>query len=49
MWVVPWIKKLDIAQEAFKRFESYLNLLMKVSDYVRRQLKFTPFPLGSVG
>jgi len=49
MWVVPWLKKLDIAQEAFKRFESYLNLPMKASDYVRRQLKFTPFPPEPVG
>jgi predicted TIM-barrel fold metal-dependent hydrolase len=49
MWVVPWLKKLDIAQEAFKRFEPYLNLPMKASDYVRRQLKFTPFPPEPVG
>jgi predicted TIM-barrel fold metal-dependent hydrolase len=49
MWVVPWLKKLDIAQEAFKRFESYLNLPMKASDYVRRQLKFTPFPPEPAG
>jgi hypothetical protein len=49
MWVVPWLKKLDIAQEAFKRFEPYLNLPLKASDYVRRQLKFTPFPPEPVG
>jgi hypothetical protein len=29
-WVVPWLKKLDIAQEAFRRFESYLNLPMEL-------------------
>jgi uncharacterized protein len=49
MWVVPWLRKLDIAQEAFKRFESYLDLPMRASDYVRRQLRFTPFPPEPVG
>ena len=49
MWVVPWLSKLDIAQDAFMRFEPYLNLPMKASDYVRRQLKFTPFPPEPVG
>jgi len=49
MWVVPWLKKLDIAQAAFVRFESYLDLPLKPSEYVRRQLKFTPFPPEPVG
>lgn len=49
MWVVPWLKKLDIAQAAFVRFESYLNLPLKPSEYVRRQLKFTPFPPEPIG
>ncbi len=49
MWVVPWLKKLDIAQAAFLRFESYLNLPLKPSEYVHRQLKFTPFPPEPVG
>ncbi len=49
LWVVPWIKKLDIAQDAFKRFESYLNLPMRPSAYVHRQLKFTAFPPEPVG
>jgi uncharacterized protein len=49
MWVVPWLKKLDIAQAAFVRFESYLDLPLKPSEYVRRQLKFTPFPPEPIG
>jgi predicted TIM-barrel fold metal-dependent hydrolase len=49
MWVVPWIKKLDIAQAAFVRFEPYLNLPMKPSEYVHRQLKFAPLPPEPVG
>jgi predicted TIM-barrel fold metal-dependent hydrolase len=49
MWVVPWLRKLDIAQDAFRRFESYLNLPLRASDYVRRQIKVTPFPPEPVG
>jgi uncharacterized protein len=49
MWVVPWLRKLDIAQDAFERFEPYLNLSMKASDYVRRQIRVTPFPPEPVG
>ncbi|HVA69303.1 MAG TPA: amidohydrolase family protein [Candidatus Binataceae bacterium] len=50
MWVVPWIKRLDIAQEAFARTEPALGALkMLASDYVRRQLRFTPFAHEPVG
>lgn len=42
-------QKLDIAQDAFKRFEPYLNLPMRPSEYVHRQLKFTIFPPEPVG
>jgi len=49
MWVVPWLRKLDIAQDAFKRFEPYLNLPLRASDYVRRQIRVTPFPPEPVG
>jgi hypothetical protein len=31
------------------RFEPYLNLPLKPSEYARRQLKFTPFPPEPVG
>jgi uncharacterized protein len=49
IWVVPWLRKLDIAQAAFVRFEQYLNLPLKPSEYARRQLKFTPFPPEPIG
>jgi predicted TIM-barrel fold metal-dependent hydrolase len=49
MWVVPWLRKLDIAQDAFRRFEAYLNLPLRASDYARRQIKATPFPPEPVG
>jgi predicted TIM-barrel fold metal-dependent hydrolase len=49
MWVVPWLKRLDIAQATFQKTETSLRLPHKASDYVRRQLKFTPFPTEPVG
>lgn len=49
MWVVPWLKRLDITQGVFSRHEPALALPLKASDYVRRQLKFTPLPTEPVG
>src|ERR1700674_5226765 len=49
MWVVPWLKRLDIAQDVFSRHEPQLALPLKASDYVRRQLKFTPFQVEPAG
>jgi uncharacterized protein len=50
MWVVPWLRRLDIAQDTFKKTEPALaSLPMKASDYVHRQLRFTPFPTEPVG
>jgi predicted TIM-barrel fold metal-dependent hydrolase len=49
LWVVPWLKRLDVAQSAFARTEPGLALPMKASDYVRRQLKFTPHPTEPTG
>ncbi|HZP46487.1 MAG TPA: amidohydrolase family protein [Candidatus Binataceae bacterium] len=49
LWVPPWLRRLDIAQQAFAKGEPALALPMKASDYVRRQLKFTPHPTEPVG
>lgn len=49
MWVVPWLRRLDIAQSTFARTEPTLKLPEKASDYVHRQLWFTPFPTEPVG
>ena len=43
------LRRLDVAQQAFARTEPGLALPMKASDYVRRQLKFTPYPHEPVG
>jgi predicted TIM-barrel fold metal-dependent hydrolase len=49
LWVVPWLRRMDIAQETFRRTEPALKLPLKASDYIRRQVKFTPFPTEPVG
>jgi predicted TIM-barrel fold metal-dependent hydrolase len=49
MWVVPWLRRLDIAQDTFARTEPALHLPLRASEYVHRQLKFTPFSTEPVG
>jgi predicted TIM-barrel fold metal-dependent hydrolase len=50
MWVVPWLRRLDLAQDTFKKTEPALGELpLRASDYVHRQLWFTPFPSEPVG
>lgn len=49
MWVVPWLRRLDIAQTTFARTEPALKLPLRASEYVHRQLRFTPFPTEPVG
>jgi predicted TIM-barrel fold metal-dependent hydrolase len=49
-WVVSWLRHLDYAQRAFRRTEEPLQRLeLRPSEYVRRHLKFTPFPGEPVG
>ena len=49
-WVPGWMRQLDIAQATFGKTEPVLrDLPMKPSDYIRRQLRFTPFPTEDVG
>ena len=49
-WVVSWLHHLDGAVRSFSRTEEPLQrLAMKPSEYVRKHLKFTPFPGEPVG
>jgi len=49
-WVVSWMRHLDYGLRAFRRTEEPLTRLEHApSDYVRRHLKFTPFPGEPVG
>jgi predicted TIM-barrel fold metal-dependent hydrolase len=50
MWVVPWLRRLDICQATFHKTEPTLKSLpMTASDYVHRQMWFTPFPTEPIG
>src|SRR5439155_611016 len=49
LWVPSLLKRLDIAQSTFVRTEPALDLPLKASEYVHRQLWFTPFPTEPVG
>ena len=49
-WVPGWVRQLDMAQVTFGKTEPVLrDLPMKPSEYVQRQLRFTPFPTEDVG
>ncbi len=48
-WVPQMLRALDHAQNMFKKTEPDLRALpMQASDYIRRQVKFTPFPKEDV-
>jgi len=50
MWVVPWLRRLDICQSTFSKTEPTLKALPeKASDYLHRQVWFTPFPTEPIG
>ena len=49
-WVPSWMRYLDSAHAAFHRMEARLQALsLKPSDYVRRQIRATPYPAEDVG
>jgi predicted TIM-barrel fold metal-dependent hydrolase len=49
-WLPGWMRQLDSALDAFGRHEQRLQRLsLKPSEYVRRQLRVTPYPTEDVG
>ena len=49
-WVPQYLRTLDLSQRIFKRTDGTVSALpMKASDYIRRAVKFTPFPGEDVG
>jgi uncharacterized protein len=49
-WIPSWMRYLDSAHAAFARLEERLQALsMKPSEYVRRQIRATPYPAEDVG
>jgi predicted TIM-barrel fold metal-dependent hydrolase len=49
-WVPEMLRTLDRAQKIFRRSDPQVAALsIKASDYIRRQVRFTPFPGEDVG
>lgn len=50
IWVPSWMRQMESAFEAFVKHEERVRALeMRPSDYVRRSMKFTPYPTEDVG
>ncbi|HET9600417.1 MAG TPA: amidohydrolase family protein [Acidimicrobiales bacterium] len=50
IWVPSWMRQMESAFEAFSRHEDRLRALsLRPSEYVRRQVRFTPYPTEDVG
>ena len=50
IWVPSWLRQMESAFEAFARHEERLQALsLRPSDYVHRQVRFTPYPTEDVG
>ena len=50
IWVPSWIRQMEAAFEAFRRHETRLQQLsLRPSEYVRRQVRATPYPTEDVG
>jgi uncharacterized protein len=49
-WVPEYLRCLDLSQKIFKRTDPSVEALpLRASDYIRRAVKFTPFPGEDVG
>lgn len=49
-WIPSWMRYLDSAYDAFARHEERLQALtLRPSEYVKRQLRATPYPTEDVG
>ena len=50
IWVPSWMRQMESAFDAFHRHEDRIKALeLRPSDYVRRQIRFTPYPTEDVG
>jgi predicted TIM-barrel fold metal-dependent hydrolase len=49
-WVPQFLRTLDMSQKIFKRSDPQVAALpLRASEYIRRQVRFTPFPGEDVG
>jgi predicted TIM-barrel fold metal-dependent hydrolase len=50
IWLPSWIRQMESAVEAFARHEERLQALsLRPTEYVRRQVRATPYPTEDVG
>jgi predicted TIM-barrel fold metal-dependent hydrolase len=50
IWVPSWMRQMEAAFDAFARHEERLRALsLRPTEYVRRQMRFTPYPTEDVG
>jgi predicted TIM-barrel fold metal-dependent hydrolase len=50
VWVPAWLERMEIVVDTFGRTESRLRQLrLRPTDYVRRQIRITPYPTENVG
>ncbi|HXJ32915.1 MAG TPA: amidohydrolase family protein [Candidatus Eisenbacteria bacterium] len=50
VWVPAWLERLEIVKDTFGRTESRIReLSLRPSEYVRRQVRVTPYPTEDVG
>jgi predicted TIM-barrel fold metal-dependent hydrolase len=50
IWVPSWMRQMESAFDAFVKHEERLRALsLRPSEYVRRQIRFTPYPTEDVG
>ncbi len=50
IWVPSWMRQMESAFDAFHRHEDRIKALeLRPSEYVRRQMRFTPYPTEDVG
>ena len=50
IWIPSWMRQLESAFDAFERHEDRLqSLSLRPSEYVRRQVRATPYPTEDVG
>jgi len=50
VWVPAWLERLEIVKDTFGRTESRIrDLPLRPVEYVRRQIRVTPYPTENVG
>jgi predicted TIM-barrel fold metal-dependent hydrolase len=50
VWLPAWLQRLEIVKDTFGRTESRIrDLSLRPSEYVRRQIRVTPYPTEDVG